>query len=360
MEFDKLGTKTTQELKKVLSKVKSRLDIQEEVTPYQFLFPILSSIYYQIQNQHNKDAEISIKDSIENFINTEDQNIIFKALQKGIKRIDSNNNETIALAYFSWSGSNRLFLARRVFPTYYDFITYSQCPDSWGVLGELAREIRNSKYKYSAIHAKNFNQAALPFLGEVHRIKFKSILAYPILKDIENPNIDNLQGALLFFLGSKEEPKKIELLDAYMKHVNKSVSDLLKIQEKNIIGNDDLTLDKIWKESVNLETLGVDVEQLTIFEIKLSISHCDKSENDVEFINQKLRRVASEIISSLSNFDFFGLISSDEIPENEVSIYIAPRYHKKSSTAEIMKEIGAAIHKEDSINLNISYLYKAS
>src|SRR5882724_2376833 len=42
---------------------------------------------------------------------------------------DAMNTGLRAIAYFSWHCDTKVFLTRRVYPTYFDFLTYSHVPE---------------------------------------------------------------------------------------------------------------------------------------------------------------------------------------------------------------------------------------
>src|SRR5947209_1679400 len=90
-------------------------------TPFHFTLLVLQALYTRLQRD-GTDASSIRNPPIE----------------------DARRTELRAIAYFSWHSEDRMFLARRVYPTYFDFLTYSHVPEGWGALGLLTESFRGA------------------------------------------------------------------------------------------------------------------------------------------------------------------------------------------------------------------------
>lgn len=109
-----------------------------------------------------------------------------------------------AVAYFSWESDKRSFLARRVFPPYFDFLSYSHVPAGWGALGIMLDELTSAVANgttipaFSTVLQVRGRQQLLPYLREVDRLKYESVLVVPVT-DPTAP-LALLRGAIAFYL----------------------------------------------------------------------------------------------------------------------------------------------------------------
>jgi len=113
-----------------------------------------------------------------------------------------------AIAFFSWEDRSRQFLVRRVYPTYFDFLTYSNVPEGWGALGSALREIEEGMYNEGANKVPKLYTSVknvwreihlLPYLEEAARLDYKAVIAVPIFES-GIPSIVNLRGVFVFYL----------------------------------------------------------------------------------------------------------------------------------------------------------------
>src|SRR6476661_3886062 len=106
-------------------------------TPYQFTLPILQALYFRLGN-FGPDVKF------------ESQNET--SLLKGVNpnnREQALNKPVRAIGYYSWEPETRVFLVRRMFPTYFDFLSVSHIPEGWGASSVMLNELRKSLAKGS-------------------------------------------------------------------------------------------------------------------------------------------------------------------------------------------------------------------
>ena len=121
--------------------------------------------------------------------------------------------ELRAIAYFSWHNERKLFVTRRVFPTYFDFFSLSSVDEGWGALGELLQDITETKVSEQKLFTmvKNVcaNHRFLPFLKEAHRLDYKAAFVIPFFegsggKPATSFAKANLKGAMVFYLAKEQ------------------------------------------------------------------------------------------------------------------------------------------------------------
>jgi hypothetical protein len=113
-----------------------------------------------------------------------------------------------ALAYFSWERERRVFLVRRVYPTFFDFLSYSHVPEGWGAVGKMLNQVLESqanyqkKIVYTVIPDVRRTRSLIPYFSEVERLRYSSVLALPVFDSVSR-DIPNLMGALVFYVKNK-------------------------------------------------------------------------------------------------------------------------------------------------------------
>lgn len=161
--------------------------------PYQFTIRVMRYLYSKLMPDVLTDGDKSAADPSN-----------FDAASKA---------ELRAVAYFSWHNERKLFVTRRVFPTYFDFFSLSYVDEGWGALGELLQDITDSKIKadrlFTLVRNVCANHRFLPFLKEAHRLDYKAAFVIPFFEGSgENQATtfakSNLKGAMVFYLGKAE------------------------------------------------------------------------------------------------------------------------------------------------------------
>src|SRR5207253_11036438 len=96
-----------------------------------------------------------------------------------------------AIAYFSWEPESRVFLVRRVFPTYFDFLSVSHIPEGWGVSSIMLKSLQQEFDKKTDVVNGSFFKAVdlerdanlsytLPYLAEQKRLHYKHVVILPV------------------------------------------------------------------------------------------------------------------------------------------------------------------------------------
>jgi hypothetical protein len=112
-----------------------------------------------------------------------------------------------AAAFFSWESDSKIFLTRRVFPTFFGFLSYSHVPKGWGALGLALKEISEPGWAtnvYSTVPDIYYAPLLVPYLREANRIQYKAVLVLPVFKENEEPSETTLLGAWVFYLKDAE------------------------------------------------------------------------------------------------------------------------------------------------------------
>lgn len=109
-----------------------------------------------------------------------------------------------AIAYFSWERAAQVFLTRRVFPTYFDFLSYSHVPGGWGALGVMLKELeeegrRYQKQAFTVVRDIRRNRILFPYLREATRLDYSAVLVLPVFNDAKTDQ-STLLGACCFYL----------------------------------------------------------------------------------------------------------------------------------------------------------------
>jgi hypothetical protein len=206
--------------------------------PYQITLHVLQALYFQF--------EPAMEGTRGN-----EQEIIAKLRRGEITSKNPENREAAlrtslrAIAYFSWEPESRLFLVRRVYPSYFDFLSVSHIPEGWGVssimLRDLQNEFRNGLTNGFFVpvkvnHADNLRYM-LPYLAEQRRLSYKHVLLLPVFKrDLPESDRDML-GTVLFFIADESGMPTVGSLQqlqfsVFAKCFCDSFADLIKIHNK--------------------------------------------------------------------------------------------------------------------------------
>ena len=137
-----------------------------------------------------------------------------------------------AIAYFSWEAERHEFLIRRVYPRYFDFISYSSVPVPWGALGVMYDKYRGAEYPgYTVVDDVSAEQRLLPYLREIHRLKYGSVIVVPVYRGRRQGG--ELGGALAFYGIHLTPPKGTEFSD-HVRNVSSELSRAAKIHEDGL------------------------------------------------------------------------------------------------------------------------------
>lgn len=106
--------------------------------------------------------------------------------------------------YFSWERAAQAFLTRRVFPTYFDFLSYSHVPAGWGALGVMLKELEEQRRRYqertfTVVRDIRRDHILFPYLREATRLGYGAVLVLPLF-DGAITDQTTLLGACGFYL----------------------------------------------------------------------------------------------------------------------------------------------------------------
>lgn len=180
-------------------------------TPYQFTIPLLQALYFQFEKAGEElEAEIekNMRDGVLKANNPKSRELAF-------------NTSLRAIAYLSWEAESRAFLVRRVFPTYFDFLSVSHIPEGWGVSSIMLERLQKnfddeipvvngSFFETVDVEDKEHLSHTLPYLAEQIRLRYRKVLILPVFRPDEDPKSDrDMLGTFLFFTsGTDGVPRK--------------------------------------------------------------------------------------------------------------------------------------------------------
>lgn len=167
-------------------------------TPYQFTLPILQALYYLFE-KNGDDVKV------ENILGGE-----LKALNPA-RRDLAFDTSLRAIAYFSWEPESRVFLVRRVFPTYFDFLSVSHIPEGWGVSSVMLSSLQtrfdkgtdvvNGSFFKTVVLADQSNLPyILPYLAEQDRLRYTHVFILPVFHPSPPKSDRDMLGTFLFFI----------------------------------------------------------------------------------------------------------------------------------------------------------------
>jgi hypothetical protein len=171
-------------------------------TPYQFTLPILQNLYSQYENPSGAVVEKELEDGQLKASNPDN-------------RQDRFETSLRAVAYLSWEPESRIFLVRRVFPTYFDFLSVSHIPEGWGVssimLNQLEAQFKTrspvgngSFFTKVDVDDPNDLPYTLPYLAEQKRLRYKNVLILPVFNQKWPESDRDMLGTFLFFVNAAD------------------------------------------------------------------------------------------------------------------------------------------------------------
>jgi hypothetical protein len=239
----------------------------EPPTPYHFTLEVLASLY----------AVLAAEEPAAN--GKRHQPPYEKAMESPLR----------AIAYFSWERAAQVFLTRRVYPTYFDFLSYSHVPAGWGALGVMLKELEldGRGYRdriYTTVPDIRRNRILFPYLREATRLKYGAVLVLPIFDEPE-PCQSTLLGACVFYLRNEAVlPERAKVKDRLRGFAN-AMATAIRRHELKI---NDAELSKNWHRDLHVG------ENYTA-ELHISIHPDGRAE--------VLDEITDEIIRSLSGHD---------------------------------------------------------
>lgn len=288
-------------------------------TPYQFTMPVMAWLYTKLQpHVYRPDERLDVPSSDNSVNKTTARYVLYstddtpRASPLNPADADAASDAPIrAIGYFSWHNERKLFVTRRVYPTYFDFFSLSFVDEGWGALGELLYHIRkketNDNVCFVAVDNVRTNHRFLPFLREAHRLDYSKVLVIPFFNGIAAAQRDEatLIGAMAFYLSGKgvlpglNDELCRNKVAAFSKHFGALVGDHEKaIQTPLSNSNERGVKDSVWE----YWTLVPDESHALVY-AELTI-HNAKTPNPV----------AMQVQSSLSSGDFVCLREKSNEP----------------------------------------------
>jgi hypothetical protein len=240
----------------------------EPPTPYHFTLEVLGSLYMALVGSGKPTAN-----------GRKRQPLYKKAMASSLR----------AIAYFSWERTAQVFLTRRVYPVYFDFLSYSHVPAGWGALGLMLKELEHDGrgYRdrvYTTVPDIRRDRILFPYLREATRLKYGAVLVLPIFDEPE-PGHPTLLGACAFYLRDESVlPERAEV----KKRLSVFAQEMAKAISRHELRINDAELSKNWHR-------GLRVGQNYLAELQLRIHPEGRAE--------VLDEITDEIVRSLSGHD---------------------------------------------------------
>ena len=227
-------------------------------TPYQCMLKVLQALYFQFESRTPE--KISEEEE------QREREAAEKEIRKGLLRPLNPDSRTSALktslraiAYFSWEPESRMFLVRRVFPTYFDFLSVSHIPEGWGVSSRMLEQLQAAFDHKESIRNGSFLKVVdvenaenlpytLPYLAEQKRLRYKHVLILPVFCPNPPKSDRDMLGTFLFFISDTKGVPKSEAKNQFIvfaNHLCKATADLVDAHNKALV-RDDL-LSKEWR-----------------------------------------------------------------------------------------------------------------
>jgi hypothetical protein len=300
--------------------------------PFQFTIPLMGGMWYDLQRCWMKQVEVSHWKLQNNHNCVNDMLLILQSsqirwgmLDPDLEATDTSGKKIAlkcpvrAIAYFSWEESGRVFLARRVYPTFFNFLSYSHCPERWGALGRMMKELKEKKARYfnegnfGITRIDTFAQSALPFLAEVKRLEYEAIFVVPVVKSWGKFNTTHdILGGFVFFIDSAANLPEVGVHCGIDLPFTKWLAQLNDAQTRLF---DPPKLEKLWRDDGYLKKLRNKPEE-GIFELRITEGACVKQRKD-------LRKVVSNLIASLSTNEFHAIMDGERSTARTAIVLIA-------------------------------------
>jgi hypothetical protein len=237
-----------------------------------------------------------------------------------------------AIAYFSWEKAAQMFLTRRVYPMYFDFLSYSHVPAGWGALGVMLKELdrEGRRYKdrvYTGVSDIRRNPTFFPYLQEAMRLDYTAVVVLPLFIDAE-PDHATLRGACVFYLQSSALLPARTRAKERLRDFASQMATAVREHERKI---DNSELSKNWHR---------DLRMVDNYAAELHISIHPSGRGEV------LDDITDAIIRSLSGHDLCSLARPSDEGTDEMSrtIMIAVRdgIDHKIARTQILNAVGHA------------------
>lgn len=312
--------------KSLLDHYAGRQDDENEkwIAPFQFTLPMCAAIYsdfistdFKVRGQEGSNDSASFilqqKAAKINNLNFPDPKHPDWAMRTPIRAVE----------FLSWEEATRVFLARRIYPIYFDFLSYSSCHERWGAVGHMLEE--TIRGKGPLIYEKVFSRRSLPFLKEAERLNFSSIFTFPVLKSNAKTSgkkeSSQVLGAFVIFLGElghqpgtflNGDKQRLRRLRTYLTKASRLTAKILEIQAK-MLG---YARDGSFREQWNKEWDNINHNH------KHPLYYCV----EIKFANGRLnkRNIASRLLSQLGLADQFVVEDQTDQQNDSVTLLMVP------------------------------------
>ncbi len=346
--------------------------------PFQFSLPIMAAMYLDFCGDTEVCSKLRTKVG-SSFCEVVSQGLVNGTPWRAIDPLYDNDHREPeqtpirAIAYFSWEESSRIFLARRVFPSFFNFLSYSHCPERWGALGLTVLELIGKKKQYFTEHLpitelSDFNQAALPFLSEVERLHYESIFVIPVVKEWGTFNVTSaLLGAFVVFVHKPEYlpsrmlniERKLRFKDWLHSCVTLFAETLTKQHEVFFGNKPPRFLAEIWRERITIwrkevrsrekKDIKASDQELWVYELTIRPLRC--------IPQLKFDEIVSAVIAGLGNIDFYAILDETVPLTNRAVLLVAPAKEVKERREDvrgtILRAVGAACHAPDKLAFQV-------
>ncbi|MEQ1933997.1 MAG: hypothetical protein ABL962_08975 [Fimbriimonadaceae bacterium] len=216
------------------------------------------------------------------------------------------NGPVRAVEFLSWEEETRMFLARRIYPIYFDFMSYSSCHERWGAVGHMLDAIQTTELlRETIIKQDKYSRRALPFLRESERLNFSSVFSFPVYRphkeQAQRITSSDIYGAYVVFL-KNDEFQPDEFLEGgkggdayaamveYLRNVSRATAEILDMQGTRLKYSTDAPFSHIWRK-----TQSGCKDNILFYSI------------EVEFSDEahRIEAISSDILSQLALADQF-------------------------------------------------------
>jgi hypothetical protein len=296
--------------------------------PYQFTLPILQTLYFLFEKEDRSVKKESILASVrDSKLRVRNPHSRRLALTTSLR----------AIAYLSWEPESRIFLVRRVFPTYFDFLSVSHIPEGWGVSSKMLESLQerlrdrtpvvvNGTF-YETVNVKDRDNLpyVLPYLAEQERLEYKHVLVLPVFHPNRPGSDRDMLGTFLFFIsdddgvpqdGSPEQNR----FRSFANNLCKATADLVRAHNRALAPTQ---LSKHWR-AVRKDREG----DARIAEVRL---RCD-GHNHKGDICKDLESAASQFLGALTIPNYYAIRDSAEErkQKNDAAVFLVTARHKVS------------------------------
>ncbi len=321
-------------------------------TPYQFLFPIMQEVYVAIEGPENcspKREEWKTKrkkDPID--LHAHNPNPREVAWKRRLR----------AVVYLSWEPDRRHFLIRRVFPTYFDFLSISYVPEGWGASARMIKELKDRRSKgrqvkngdfYSVVNvgSKNNLRFTLPYLAERERLRYECVVVVPVFQTVKSGTVEpDLIGTYLFFLTKKGLlVRNDQKLHRFFRGLANATAELVRRHDIKL-GHGAVSLAKLWEKLRRQKGKHAEIA-------RIQLAPCPPSKN-VLYI-KSIELATRKILSVLSSLEFYAVQNETSQKLNSEVLVVAQSEITAINFRKRMLNILSATLSDDNVRCILTF-----